>query len=105
MPFRGYTQFLLDEETRKRLRVVSPDGVFEWLRMPFGPAPAPAIMQSYVAQRFGNLENPKTGRKFCSPMMDDIVVSSLTIGDHIVELRVLCRAAKGVCFEFKFKKA
>merc|ERR1712079_753145 len=48
----GYTQFLLDEETRKRLRVVTTDAVYEWLRMPFGPAPAPAIMQSYVAKQF-----------------------------------------------------
>ena len=54
----GYTQFLLDEETRKRLRVVSPDGVYEWLRMPFGPAPAPAIMQSYVAKRFRGPQEP-----------------------------------------------
>ena len=49
----GYTQFLLDEETRKLLVVCTRSGLYEWLRMPFGPAPAPAEMQSYVANKFG----------------------------------------------------
>ena len=34
---------------RKRLHAVTPDGVYAWLRMPSGPAPAPAIMQAYMA--------------------------------------------------------
>ena len=29
-----------------------------------GPAPAPAMMQSYVHEKFGTLENPRTGRRF-----------------------------------------
>ena len=54
----GYTQFELENETRKVLTVCSRNGLHEWLRIPFGPAPAPAMMQSYVAQRFGGWVNP-----------------------------------------------
>ena len=38
----GYTQFLLDDETRRLLVICTRTGLYEWLRMPFGPAPAPA---------------------------------------------------------------
>ena len=48
----GYTQFLLDDETKKLLVICTRSGLYEWLRMPFGPAPAPAEMQSHVAGRF-----------------------------------------------------
>ena len=73
----GYTQFLLDEATRKLLVVCTRSGLYEWLRMPFGPAPAPAEMQSYVANKFGTLRN-RQGQEFVSPCMDDIKVSSDT---------------------------
>jgi hypothetical protein len=38
----GYTQFAIDKETKKMLTICSKSGVYEWQRMPFGPAPAPA---------------------------------------------------------------
>ena len=53
----GYTPFLLDEDTKKLLVVCTESGLHEWQRMPFGPAPAPAEMQSYVATRFGDLRD------------------------------------------------
>ncbi len=37
----GYTQFLLDEETSSILTVCAKSGLYQTLRMPFGPAPAP----------------------------------------------------------------
>ena len=42
----GYTQFILDEETAKLLTVCTGSGLYEWLRLPFGPAPAPAELHS-----------------------------------------------------------
>ena len=45
----GYTQFMLDDKTQKILTVCHKSGLYEWQRMPFGPAPAPAEMQSYCA--------------------------------------------------------
>ena len=53
----GYTKFLLDDETKKLLVVCTESGLYEWQRMPLGPAPAPAEMQSYVATRFGDLRD------------------------------------------------
>ena len=70
----GYTQFELTEETRRLLVICSRSGLYEWTRMPFGPSPAPAEMQGYVAQRFGSLRD-KRGNEFCSPCMDDLKIS------------------------------
>ena len=55
----GYTQFLVDEETSRVLTVCAKSGLYQVLRMPFGPAPAPPEMQSYVARVFGELRDPK----------------------------------------------
>ena len=92
----GYTQFKLDVETS--------DGIYEWLRMPFGPAPAPAMMQSYVYESFANLKNPITGKPFCTPCMDDISCSNKTLKEHIASLIVLFEVSRKKGFEFKFKK-
>lgn len=59
----GYTQFELDEPTKRLLVVCSKSGLYECQRMPFGPAPAPAEMQSYVHSKYGYLR--QFGRKVC----------------------------------------
>ena len=84
----GYTHFLLDEPTRKLLVICTRSGLYECLRMPFGPAPAPAEMQSYVANRFGSLRN-RRGEEFVSPCMDDIKISSAKFEEHVEEVNLL----------------
>ena len=83
----GYTQFLLDDDTRRCLVICSRSGLHEWLRMPFGPVSAPAEMQSYVHSKFGMLRDDK-GREFCIPLMDDIVVSSDTFEEHVPHMKL-----------------
>ena len=100
----GYTQFLIDEPTKKMLVICTPSGLYEWLRMPFGPAPAPAEMQSYVATRFGGLKD-RDGALFCSPCMDDIKVSSGSFEKHIDDMRRVCDRASKSAMEFKLTKA
>ena len=99
----GYTQFLLDKETRKLLVICTRSGLYEWLRMPFGPAPAPAEMQSFVHQHFGQLRD-RNGKEFCSPCMDDLKISSASLLEHIEHLQILGEAARKRGFEFKLNK-
>ncbi len=77
----GYTQFAIDKETKKMLTICSKSGVYEWQRMPFGPAPAPAEMQGYVATKFGALRD-NDNLKFCTPCMDNLKISSITLEEH-----------------------
>jgi hypothetical protein len=53
----GYTQFPINKETKRMLTICTRSGLYEWQQMPFGPAPAPAEMQGYVATRFGGLRD------------------------------------------------
>ena len=71
--------------------------------MPFGPAPAPAEMQSYVASRFGTLRNDR-GEEFVSPCMDDLKISSDTFEQHVKDCRLLCASAAKSGLEFKLAK-
>ena len=72
----GYTQFLVDEKTSRVLTVCAKSGLYRILRMPFGPAPAPPEMQSYVARTFGSIVDPDTKEPVCIPLMDDLTISS-----------------------------
>ena len=99
----GYTQFELDDDTKKLLVICSRSGLYEWTRMPFGPSPAPAEMQSYVHHRFGSLRG-KRGEEFCTPCMDDVKISSTTFEEHLEHMRIVCETAAKSGFEFKATK-
>ena len=99
----GYTQFLLDEETQRVLTVCHQSGLYLMLRMPFGPSPAPAEMQSYVARVFGSLRG-RNGKPFCTPLMDDLAVSSRDLDEHVHHMEELAKAAQAEGFEFKLTK-
>ena len=85
------------------LTVCTGSGLYEWLRLPFGPAPAPAELQSYVAETFGTLRDSE-GLPFCVPLMDDLYVCSATLAKHVEHMRLLCQRASERGFEFKCTK-
>ena len=100
----GYTQFMVDEATSKILTVVARSGLYAVLRMPFGPAPAPPEMQSFVARVFGTIRDPDTGERVCIPLMDDLPVSSRTLREHIKHVNLVLEEAAKHGFEFKLTK-
>ena len=89
----GYTQLLLDKDARKLLIICTRSGLYDWLRMPLGPAPAPAETQSYVSGKFGSLRN-KHRKEFASPCMGDLEISSATFEDHVEEFEILMKKWK-----------
>ena len=56
--------------------------------MRFGPAPAPAETQSYVATMFGDLYH-RDGNRFVSPRVDDLSVSISTFEEHVDNVEVV----------------
>ncbi len=100
----GLTQFVLDEPTQRILTVCHRSGLYVWLRMPFGPAPAPAEMQSYVARVLGVLRSRVTGEPFCTPLMDDIHASSPDFTTQIDDVCLICETAEKH-YDFNSRKA
>jgi len=66
-------------ESRGITAFVTPDGLFEWNRMPFGLANAPATFQRYVDQQLREFIG-----KFCAIFFDDcLVYTTGTLAQHM----------------------
>ena len=79
---------------------VTPDGLFEWLRMPFGLAVAPATFQRYVDKGLRGL----LGR-ICTAFFDDcLVFSSGSFEDHVGDVRTVLKRLGEHRLEANLKK-
>lgn len=69
---------------RKFLAFITPDGLYEWTRMPFGIAGAPATQQRMI-------DNLLAGIKWVSAIayLDDIIVFSENFNLHLKHLEIL----------------
>jgi hypothetical protein len=83
----GYNQFPLSPRAAETLAFTCADGLFEPIRMPFGPTNAPAYFQRQMAAIFSDIEDVRT-------FFDDCSVASATWEAFIATLRSafeLCR--------------
>lgn len=74
----------LDEEAKKILVVNTPLGLFQYQRLPYGVASAPAMFQKYLEQLIQGIDG-------CGNYLDDIIVASSTVEDHIKRLGKIFR--------------
>ena len=90
----AYLQLLLDDSAREYLVVNTHKGLFEYTRMPFGIASAPAIFQR-------TMDNLLQGLKHVTVYMDDILITGSTEEEHLSNLdTVLDRLEKaGMCLK------
>lgn len=95
----GYHQIPVDEESVQKTAFVTPDGHYEFLRMPFGLVNAPAIFQRTINKILGPL-------RFDSAMayLDDILIPSVTIAQGIEKLRMVLEAFRVAGMTFKLNK-
>ena len=79
----GYWQMELHPDDRHKTAFsLGPLGFWEWNRMPFGLAAAPASFQQMMETIIGPLNLNE-----CLLYLDDIVIFSRNFGDHITRLR------------------
>ncbi|KAK3088363.1 hypothetical protein FSP39_018216 [Pinctada imbricata] len=78
----GFWQIPMDQETAHKSAFVTPTGVFQWKRMPFGLVNAPASFQALMTQVLKGLN-----WKFCLVYVDDILVMSNSFEEHIQHLQ------------------
>ncbi len=80
----GYNQVPVAESDRPKTAFCTPFGLFEWNRMPFGLCNAPSTFQRLMQRIFGDQQ--------CQSLLlylDDIVVFSTTIEQHLERLGVV----------------
>ena len=84
----GYWQIRVHPNSQEKTAFVTPQGLYEFRVMPFGLTNAPAVFQRLMQYVLMGL-NPEEGPDFVAVYIDDILVFSRTLEDHIHHLRLV----------------
>ena len=86
----GYWQIRVHPDSQEKTAFVTPQGLYEFQVMPFGLCNAPAVFQwlmQHVLQGF----NPQEGPDFMSVYLDDVLIFSETLDEHLEHLELISR--------------
>ena len=95
----GYWQIPVHEDDQHKTAFVTHVGLFEYKRMPFGLTNAPATFQRAIDRALQRFK-----WKSCIVYLDDVVVFSSSIKDHILHVDEILSVLREVGVSLKFKK-
>ena len=84
----GFWQISVHPDSREKTAFVTHRGLFQFRVMPFGLTNAPAVFQRLMQHVLVPL-NPSTGPDFVSVYLDDILVFSPTLTEHMRHLKIV----------------
>ena len=92
----GFHQISMEEADKEKTAFRTADGLFEYNVMPMGLANAPAIFQRAMNDIVGKIPG---SAKFVRVYMDDIIIHSRNMEEHVEHLRSVLEALKrnGYC--------
>lgn len=87
--FSGFYQVPVDQDSVDKTAFVTPDGHYEFLRMPFGLCNSPSVFQRLMTNVLGSLKN-----SVAFSYMDDVIIPSTTIAEGLQRLRLVLEALR-----------
>jgi hypothetical protein len=81
-----YHQGVMSENSKKFTAFITPWGLHEWERIPFGLSGAPAAFQTFMNDCLEGIRD-----RFCLSYLDDTLVYSSTIEQHLSHLEQVFR--------------
>lgn len=96
---KAYHQGIVKDECKPFTVFVTPWGLYEWNRIPFGLTGAPGTFQRFMNDVLEDFRD-----KFCIPYIDDIIVYSDSFTNHLQHLRAILRRLKEKGLKLKPRK-
>jgi len=96
----GFHQIKVHEESSKYFSFATPDGQFEYTRLPFGYSEAPAEFQKRIIQ----ILNPLIRQDKIIVYIDDILVPTESVDENLQVLKETLTLLKRYGFEVNYNK-
>jgi hypothetical protein len=95
----GYFQVPLAPDERSKTAFTTPDGLWEFTRLPQGLKNSPSVFQRLMNQTLGSLR-----WDICLAYLDDIIVYSPSFDQHLLDVHRVCQVLHASNFKLNYNK-